>query len=206
MRITRDVAEQAVDLIGAGTSVVELCEGWGCKRSTLYSAIKRFDLTLPSQLAKLEPVDHVHLQISSKVPPEVYAYRAGISPETLRKYAQLAQLKLAMTKHSEKKAWWAALLDGMSYVNCKTFCRMHHVSVLQVAHWWHKIYRPRATLLWGYAQVITLSADDIRLFAYDSPSVAHFALGRGSNCVPISDLAARELYRASELAAEIRSN
>ncbi|MFV1943456.1 hypothetical protein VPH49_21830 [Pseudomonas luteola] len=198
MRMTRDVTEQAHELLTRGTTVPELCESWNLKRSTLYNALKRYGFTTPS--SDVGPEDHVDLQILSGTPPEVYAARAGLSPESLKRYATLYGKKLTMSKLTQKREWWVKVLDGFSYQNARAFCNMNNLPMPLVAQWWHRIYKPNRLLLWGYAEVMEIGYENSK-FMNREPMNSNvlYALCKDGLCTPIDIRTAKELYKVATL-------
>lgn len=196
--MNRDEALQAAELVEQGNSVRAIAQSWGITPATIYSALKRYGIE-PDRPASITPSEHIELQRQSGLPPEVYAYRAGIRAPSLRRYAWNAGEKLAMNLHTEKKAWWERELDAFSPENAQAFCALRDVPVPMVAHWYHLINRPPALLLWGFNRLLRVKGDQFQDFQrFNDPEAELFALGQGKLAVPISVRLADEIFRHAQ--------
>ena len=197
MRINRDQAQQAAGLIAAGTSVREIAEGWEVSTSALYSAMRRHGIQVERPVITAK--EHVALQQASGTPPEVYAARAGLTLNTLRRYAWQNGQTLAMNTYAERKAFWEAQLDQFNPINSRAFSVLNDLPVQQVAHWYHKLHNPQQLLLWGFTQLMVVRTDQFYdIERYKDPEATLFALGLGKAAVPISIRLANEVFSHSD--------
>jgi hypothetical protein len=196
MRINRDQAQQAAGLIAAGTSVREIAEGWEVSTSALYSAMRRHGIQVERPVITAK--EHVALQQASNTPPELYAHRAGLTLNTLRKYAWECGAALAMNTYAERKAFWEEKFDTFNPFNARAFCVLNDLPVTMVAHWYHKLNNPSQLLLWGFANLMTVPGDQFAdVTRYNDPAATLFALGKGKTVVPIGIRLANEVYMAA---------
>ena len=196
MRINRDQAQQAAGLIAAGTSVREIAEGWEVSTSALYSAMRRHGIQVERPVITAK--EHVALQQASGTPPEVYAARAGLTLNTLRRYAWQDGQTLAMNTYAERKAFWEEKFDTFNPFNARAFCVLNDLPVTMVAHWYHKLNNPSQLLLWGFANLMTVPGDQFAdVTRYNDPAATLFALGKGKTVVPIGIRLANEVYMAA---------
>lgn len=195
--VSRELAHEAIDAIARGSSVLAFCDTQNISRSALYNAFKRYGLEHKPN-ARLTSAEHVELQRQAQLPPEIYAFRAGLAVESLRRYAWEHGTTLALNTHAEKKAWWTERLDGYRHANARAFCVTNHLPLPAVARWWHLVNRPQATLLWGFSQTLEVTADlGETLFEYEDHAAETFALGQGRDCVLVSIRTANELFAQS---------
>lgn len=187
---------QAYALIQRGTTPKELAEAWDISPSTVYGALARFKYKLREE-ADL-PMLHVTMQIQSGVPPELYAARAGLAMNTLRKYSYDNKIKLAMNLHTEKKAWWQAKLDGFDPKKVQAFCIREDIPVRMLAFWFHRLGCPAQTLLWGFSELRVVDSDMFKdVTRFHNPHAGTHALGRGKSIADIDIRVATEAFKAS---------
>ena len=188
-KITRDQAEAIVAAHAAGEQMTALADAWGVKRHAIYNALRRYKLQLQGR------EDHIALQQVSATPPELYAYRAGISYNSLRVKAHNRGERLAVTSNLERKAYWAKLLESFDGLNLRAFCRGADVPVVMTAYWYHRIEKPKQALLWGMAQVIEVDPEAFENAPKKHDPDALFAIGMGSRIRTLSPSAAGQIYR-----------
>lgn len=197
MRINRDQAQQAAGLIAAGTSVREIAEGWEVSTSALYSAMRRHGIQVERPVITAK--EHVALQQASNTPPELYAHRAGLTLNTLRKYAWECGAALAMNTYAERKAFWEGKFDAFDPVNARAFCMLNDLPLTMVAHWYHKVFSPSTLLLWGFTQLMAVRGEQFAdIERHNDPEATQFALGIGKTAVPISIRLANEVFSHSD--------
>lgn len=197
MRMTADLAQQAAALVAGGMSVVEVAQSWDVSASTLYSAFRRFDIEL--QRPTTSAAEHLGLQRASNTPPELYAHRAGLTLNTLRKYAWECGAALAMNTYAERKAFWEEKLDTFDPANARAFCVLNDLPLTMVAHWYHKVFSPSTLLLWGFTQLMAVRGEQFAdIERYNDPEATQFALGIGKTVVPISIRLANEVFSHSD--------
>lgn len=196
MRMTADLAQQAAALVAGGMSVVEVAQSWDVSASTLYSAFRRYDIQLERHTTSA--AEHLELQRASNTPPELYAHRAGLTLNTLRKYAWECGTALAMNSYAERKAFWEEKFDTFNPFNARAFCVLNDLPVTMVAHWYHKLNNPSQLLLWGFANLMTVPGNQFAdVTRYNDPAATLFALGKGKTVVPIGIRLANEVYMAA---------
>ncbi len=196
--MNQDDALQLHNLLTQGTTIAQVSEAWGKSRSQLYKLLYKHGLSLPSD-QRLSQEEHMQLQQESGTPPEVYAYRAGISPATLRRYGWDMGLTPALNTHAAKKAWWERELDAFSPENAQVFCTLRNLPVLLVAEWYHKLNKPRALLLWGFNRLLRVEGEQFMDFQrFADPSTKLFALGAGKLVVPIGVRLADEIFKHAQ--------
>lgn len=196
MRMTADLAQQAAALVAGGMSVVEVAQGWGVSASTLYSAFRRFEIEL--QRPTTSAAEHLELQRASNTPPELYAHRAGLTLNTLRKYAWECGAALAMNTYAERKAFWEEKFDTFDPANARAFCVLNDLPLTMTAHWYHKLNNTSQLLLWGFTQLMGVRGDQFAdVTRYNDPAATLFALGKGKTVVPIGIRLANEVYMAA---------
>lgn len=195
--VSRELAYEALDAIARGSSIKAFCTLQNISRTALYNAFERYGLERKPN-ARISATEHLDLQRQAQVPPEVYAFRAGLAVETLRKYAWEHGAPLALSSYAEKKAWWTERLDSYSHANARAFCITNHLPLLAVARWWHIVNKPQASLLWGFSQTFQI-ADDLSetLFQYEDHHAETFAVGQGRDCVPVGIRTANEFFTRS---------
>lgn len=188
-RIDRTLAEEICARMEAGEKATAIAHSLGVKRHDIYNAMRRFAMRLP------EKKDHVALQQKSGLPPELYAYRAGISAESLRIMALQRGEKLTYSKDAERKAYWAQALATFDGVNTRAFCQAQDLPLVRVAYWYHRIHKPSSTLMWGFNQNVEIAAESFDLAPAAFDPEALFVLGRGREVRTISSAEANRLYR-----------
>lgn len=192
MHMSAENTAQAYAILQRGNvSVPELAESWGLSPSTVYGALARHKM--PLRRPKIE--EQVEAQRASDVPPEVYAWRAGISVASLKKYAYDVQKPLNMSSYATKKDWWLAKLDQLDPQRVQAFCIREHLPVHQLAYWFHKIENPSDTLLWGFTElriVDNVMFNDIGRF--HNPHAPTHVIGRGKSIAQIDIRVATEAY------------
>jgi hypothetical protein len=149
-------------------------------------------------LVKTTPLEHVHLQQQSGTPPDVYAARAGLTCKSLRVYAAQHHTQLNMRLHTEARAWWEETLKRLDPTKLQAFCITEDVPVKLVAYWYHRIYTPQDTLLWGYNSLRVLSADlfdDVARFNNDYAPT--HVLARGKAIAHVDLRVAAEAFKHS---------
>ncbi len=192
--MNQDDALNLHNLLQQGATVTQIAESWGKSRWQLYRLLDRYGLENPN--VRLNVEDHVLLQQESGVPPEVYAYRAGINPKSLRRYCWNMGEKPALHTYAEKKAWWEKQLDAFSPENAQAFCTLRNVPVVLVAEWYHRIHKPRALLLWGFNRLLCVEGEQFMDFQrFADPEAQMFALGAGRTAVPIKVRLADEVFK-----------
>jgi transposase-like protein len=196
MHLNADQARQAADLVASGSTVLEVAQGWGVAPSTLYNALRRHGIKLERERTPAK--DHLDLQAASGTPPEIYALRAGLTLNTLRRYAWENSRKLPMNSYAERKAYWEAQLDSFNPYTARAFCVLNNLPVPMVAHWYHKLNNPSQLLLWGFTQLMLVPGDQFAdVTRFNDPDATLFALGKGKTVVPIGIRLANEVYRAA---------
>lgn len=192
--ITEDMARQAAALTERGTPLKEIAQNWNLSAEGMYAAMKRYGITITR--TTISPEQHVTMQRASGLVPEIYAVRAGLSPETLRKHAWTAQKPLALNTFAERKAWWLEKFDAFSPVNARAFCQLNDLPVPMVAHWYHRIHNPRELLLWGFNQLLRVEGEQFKDFVRHAvPKADLYAIGQGKNSVPVEARIAAEAFR-----------
>lgn len=194
MAITEEAAKQVGTMAQQGASVIEIANSWGVKPTTLYKALKRYGVNYTRNA--LSPTDHLDMQAESGTPPEVYAARANLTLNTMRRYAWENERRLAMNTFAERKAYWLRKLDEFDPTKVKAFAAMHLVPVPMLAHWYHRLNGPSQLLLWGFNNLLVLDGDQFRDFPrYADPKADLYAIGQGKNCAPVSAIIASEAFR-----------
>lgn len=184
--LTNADAHEAASAINAReATVASWAREKGVSRTAVYNAIARSNLIID---INTDAQEHLNLQRGSKLPPEVYAFRAAVPISTLRRWAGEQGLPIAMSGHAEKKAWWGATLDSYSHASAKAFCTTNNLPMALVANWYHLLYQPAATLIWGFAQTHELLTDQFNdIHRWDDQRPTSFALGRGRYCVALDE-------------------
>lgn len=192
--ITADNVQQAGELIQRGHSTTSIAASWGVSASALYKALKRHNID--TTRTTLTPTEHLDMQAESGTPPELYAMRAGLAFNTIRRYAWDEGRKLAMNTQAERKAYWTAKIDRLDISSVKTFAELHMLPVPMLAQWYHKIVNPSALLLWGFNQLLVVDGDQFRdVGRYAHPRAELFALGLGKLAVPVDTNIAGEVFK-----------
>jgi hypothetical protein len=192
--ITEDMARQAAWLTERGTPLKEVAINWGISPEGMYAALKRYGIQI--KRTKTTPAEHVAHQQASNLPPEVYALRAELSPETLRRYAWESGKKLAINTFAERKAWWLEKFDTFSPINARAFCQLNNLPVPMVAHWYHRLHDPKELLLWGFNQLHRVNGEQFTDYVRFAVARADlYAIGQGKSSVPIEARIATEAYR-----------
>lgn len=187
--LDRQTAEDVATQLAAGGRATAIAAALGVKRHTLYNSLRAHGIQVP------EKEDHVALQQASGLPPELYAYRANISAESLRIRAHQRNEKLAMTRNSERKAYWAQALATFDGVNARAFCQAQDLPLVRVAYWYHRIHKPPKALLWGFNRIVEIPAESFDLAPAAFDPEALFVLGRGREVRTTSSAEANRLYR-----------
>lgn len=187
--IDRILIEEICARVEAGEKVTAIAHSLGVERHAVYNALRRFEMQLP------EKGDHVVLQQKSGLPPELYAYRTGISAESLRVMAYQRGEKLAYTKDAERKAFWAQAIATFDGVNVRAFCQAQNLPLVRVAYWYHRIHKPPKALLWGFNRIVEIPAESFDLVPAAFDPEAFFVLGRGRKVRTTSSMEANRLYR-----------
>ena len=192
--ITEDLARQAAALAERGTPIREIAVNWGLSPEGMYAALRRYGIKI--ERGTTTPAQHVTQQQVSGLPPEVYASRAGISFETLRRYAWEYGEKLATNTYALRSKWWLEKFDTFSPKNVKAFCQINSLPVPMVAHWYHRLHYPRELLLWGFDQLLVVEGEHFGDYVrFAVPRADLYAMGQGKQCVPIEARIANEAYR-----------
>ena len=196
-RISREMARQASGLIESGARLTEVAESWDVGQSTLHAALKRHNLSTRKNQFSLE--QHLKFQQVSGIPPELYAYRAGIGFPSLRRAAWLNKEQLVMNTYQERKDYWTEHLMMFRPKDLKAFCVFKDAPIQQVAYWFHRLHNPEKILLWGFSELMTLSESGKTLFndiaRFESASPTEFYLGHNRVLIPIPSNIASEVYR-----------
>lgn len=194
MLINEDAAKQVAVMALQGASVTEIAHSWGVNPATLYKALKRYGINYTQ--TRMTQLEHLDMQAESGTPPEVYAARANLTLNTMRRYAWDNNRKLAMNTFAERKAYWLRKLDEFDPSRVKAFAAMHLVPVPMLAQWYHKLQRPSQLLLWGFNNLLVLDGDQFRDFPrFADPKADMYAIGQGESCAPVSAIIASEAFR-----------
>lgn len=188
-RVDRILLEEICARVEAGEKITAIAHSLGVKRHAIYNALRRLKMQLP------EKEDHVALQQKSGLPPELYAYRAGISAESLRVMAHQRGEKLTNSKDAERKAFWAQAIATFDGVNVRAFCQAQDLPLVRVAYWYHRIHKPQKALLWGFNRIVEIPAESFDLAPAAFDPEALFVLGRGREVRTTSSAEANRLYR-----------
>jgi hypothetical protein len=193
MSISHEQVLQAHELVRRGTPVAEIAEKWGIGRTNLYKAFGRYGLKLEHPPAAARALEHIEGQITSGVPPELYAYRAGISEATMRRWNWEHGIRATTNTYAERKAYWQDQLELFDPANAKGFCTARNLPLPMTALWYHRIHNPQALLL----ELETDQFQDFQRYAIPASlkNPPLFALGFGRNAVPIGMRIANEAYR-----------
>lgn len=188
-KLTRKDAEEILDRLSDGEGASAIADSIGVKRHAIYNALRRYKLQLP------EKEDHIALQQASKAPPELYAYRAGISAESLRVKAWQRGEPLAVTSNAARKEYWSRLFESFDGLNTREFCAAMITPVAMVAYWYHRIKKPNRPLLWGMQKAIELDPEVFEGLPVKYDPQALFAVGMGSRVKTIDSSTASRIYR-----------
>lgn len=190
-KITRDEALAIIKLHADGMGITAIAGEWGVERYDIYNALRDHGLKLH---ARPDVTELVELQRESNVPPELFAYREHISYESLRVRAWQEGTKLTMTSNLERKAFWQKLLETFDGENARAFCNYHRLPVAMTAYWYHRLYKPNQTLLWGFSKVVEVDREQVRVNRKDP--LALFALGWGAKTSALSAAEASAIFQS----------
>lgn len=193
--LTREQAQQVAYIAASsGTPLAEIARDWDITPAVIYNAFKRYEIPYTRQKTQFE--EHLALQAQSLTPPELYAWRAGISFPSLRRAAWENQQRMTMNTYAERKAFWEKLLDKLDFNDAKGFCTRNYLPVPMTAHWFHRIYNPEQMLLWGFTRLLVVEAEHLSDHQrFKAPDAELFALGKGKTVVPIGANIANEAFR-----------
>ena len=195
MKISRNDAQTAGLLLARGETVADIAENWGVSRHALYYALRRYNI--PTQREKHSVEQLLAEQARSNIPPELYAWRIGIAPATLRRYAWAAKQKLAVNTYKERRAFWDQVLGDFTPDNIKGFLQRKDLPLQQVAEWYHRINKPEQLLLWGFADLRVVTSDMFSDWQRFTDVEGTFALGAGTDCTPVNSRLATEAFTHS---------
>lgn len=192
--ITEELAEELGEMARNGASIAAVAKSWGHKPGTLYKALKRHNIDLTRDA--LTPDQHLDMQIESGTPPELYAQRAGMAFNTLRRWAWDRQRRLAMNTFADRKAYWLPKVEQLEPTRIKAYAAMHMAPVPMLAHWYHRLLAPQALLLWGFNDLLVIGSDQFSDFVrYSDPRAELYAIGQGKNCAPVGAIVAGEAFK-----------
>ena len=195
MKISRNDAQTAGLLLARGETVADIAENWGVSRHALYYALRRYNITTQREKHSVEQL--LAEQARSNIPPELYAWRIGMAPATLRRYAWAAKQKLAVNTHKERRAFWDQVLEDFTPDNIKGFLQRKDLPLQQVAEWYHRINKPEQLLLWGFADLRVVTSDMFSDWQRFTDVEGTFALGTGPDCTPVNSRLAAEAFKHS---------
>jgi hypothetical protein len=192
--ITAETAKQAAELYSRGTPLSVIADSWGTSHSTLRAAFKRYGIT--AARPQTTAAEHIDLQRESGVPPELYAVRAGLTLNTMRRYAWEIKSTLAMNTQAERRTYWLGKIDQLDIKTVKNFAQMHMLPMPMLAQWYHKLVNPSGLLLWGFNQLLVIDGKQFNDFSrYAQPKAELFSIGRGKACVPVDAHIAGEAFK-----------
>lgn len=198
-QLSVDDAEQAMSALEAGNTIQEIAASWDVTPAAIRHAIARHPSSINLQALKTSLSDHLANCLDDPTtPPELYAWRADINFQSLRRQAWSEGKKLPCNTNMQRKAFWSKTLadGGFNPRHVTAWCAAHNLPLDQVAHWFHRLTNPQHVLLWGYPDLLLVNDPRfLDVYRWADDRTDRFVLGYGKLAMRVAPRVASEAAR-----------
>lgn len=126
-------------------------EEYDLSPTSIYRRAKFFGVVIPSN-RRHDRRKVLYAQRESLTPPDVVAWRLGISLGTLRQWSSREKLPLKGNKPYQKRRWWTEQFAGVPLDKLAEHVVEQHLPPHLAAHWYAQAYQPEEAMCWDFSE------------------------------------------------------